>query len=275
MTTQTPEPDTLGILKELTEVGIAPGEELERVTQEVGGEILQKPSGTPGTDDETPAMVSTSSQGAGYTTVYHTQTGLSSEVSNNMMPAQIRKTLNEIDYPGMGTKRAFTIYAPGTPGGPVNSPVEGTLKCYMHKDSPQRATCDEFGFVFCPKDNISSVFDQIEHMTHRHTREWAAFEARREQTERAEDRAIQRGMLEAMQVQAGTEVTVPNGGIEAETVVTADESPVVEIPSGSNPTIFSRTCHKCDHVVTADTEEALSPKMGGHTRKAHPKRKRK
>ncbi len=256
MTTQTPEADTLDILKQLAEEGVAPGEELKRVVEDVGGEIIERGSGTPGTDDETPPMVSTKTEGGGYTIVYHTETGLDSKVSKNMLPAQLRKTLPS-------GKRAFTIYAPFTPGGPTTRPVEGTIKCYMHKDSEMRPICDEFGFVFCPKDNISSGFDLRQHMVWRHTQEWRAFEERRTQRDRDEDREIQRGMLAAMQKTAGIE------GVKPEAVAASQpNSDAIDIT-------HTRTCKKCEHVVTADTEEALSPKMGGHTRKAHPKQKRK
>ena len=249
MTTQAPEADTLEILKQLAEEGVAPGEELKRVVEDVGGEIIERGSGTPGTDDETPPMVSVKTEGGGYTIVYHTETGLDSKVSKNMLPAQLRKKLPS-------GKRAFTIYDPGF------RPTEGTIKCYMHKKSEMRDICDEFGFVLCPKDNISSAFDLRQHMVKRHTQEWRAFEERRTQTERSEDRAIQRGMLEAMQKTAGIE------GVKPEAVSASQpESDVFDIT-------HTRTCSKCDHVVTANTEEALSPKMGGHTRKAHPKRKK-
>ena len=263
MTTQTPEADTLQILKQLAEEGVTPGEELKRVVEDVGGEIIERGSGTPGTDDETPPMVSTKTEGGGYTTVYHTETGLDSKVTKNMLPAQLRVKLPS-------GKLAFTIYAPFTPGGPTTRPVEGTIKCYMHKDSEMRSICDEFGFVLCPKDNISSAFDLRQHMVKRHTQEWRAFEERRTQKNETEDRGIQRrnveiqaAMLETMQKTAGIE------GVKPEAVAASQpNSDVFDIT-------HTRTCSKCDHVVTADTEEALSPKMGGHTRKAHPKQKHK
>ncbi len=250
MTTQTPEADTLHILKQLSEEGVVPGEELERVIEDVPVEIIERGSGTPGTDDEIPPMVSVKTKSVGNTTVYHTETGLDSEVSKNMLPAQLRQRLPS-------GKLAFTIYAPGTPFGPANKPVEGTIKCYMHKESDMRSICDEFGFVLCPKDNISSAFDLRQHMVKRHTQEWRAFEERRTQTDRDEQLEIQRGMLAATRKLAGVE-----------------EPEVVAKPETAS---FARICPKanCDVTITADTQEGLRAKMGGHTRKAHPKRKRK
>jgi len=238
--------DTLGILAELAEEGITPGEELERVVETVGGDVVHK-----GDEDTGPAVM-TDTTGAGITKMYHTETGLDSKVSKNMLPAKLREKLPS-------GKRAFTIYPPFTPGGPTTQPVEGTIKCYMHKDSEMRSICGEFGFVLCVKDNISSVFDLETHMVKRHTQEWRSFERRRIQTETDETREISRGMLAATRKMAGITVAEPEVAAEPETAS------------------FTRTCPKsgCDVIITADTQEALRAKMGGHTRKAHPKQKRK
>ncbi len=193
MTTET---DTLQILKELAEKGIAPGEEMEQIVQEVGGAIVTEGTG----EDELGPMVTTATRGPGYSTVYHTVTGQPSQVSNNMLPAQLRKKLDNVNYPGHGGKRAFTIYDPGF------RPPEGTLLCYMHPDSDMRAKCEELGFPMCQKSNIDSPFEQEEHMKNKHSRQWATLERNRELFDEAEDRTIQRGMLAAMERQAGPPV---------------------------------------------------------------------
>ena len=177
MTTDT---ETLQILKELQERGVVPGEDIERQVQEVGGEVVHA-----GDDDTPTPMVMTATEGPGYTTVYHTETGLDSLVSNNMLPAQLKKKLPT-------GKRAFTIYDPGF------RPTEGVLKCYMHPEHAMRKVCDEFGFPVCEKTNLASPYEVRMHMMHRHKQEWEALEDRRLRLERQEDRDINRGMLNAM-----------------------------------------------------------------------------
>jgi len=238
--------DTLDILKELAEKGVVPDEGMERTTQEVGGNIVHLP------DEELPVpMVETAVKGPGYTTVFNTETGLDSLVSNNMLPAQLKKRLPS-------GKRAFTIYDPGF------RPPEGTLKCYMHPDHLLRKVCDEFGFVVCTKSNIASPYEVRQHMVHRHKQEWLAMEERRERIEREEGMDIQRGMLEAMR---------SNGSAVAPAPVQADESEPEPGPEPETRELYQRECKRCDHIVTAETEEGLSPKIGGHMRKAHPKGK--
>ena len=122
--------NTLAILKELAEQGIAPNEDLEKVTQDVGGEIINR--GGLGDEEDAIPMATIAQKGAGYVTVYHTETGLDSLVSKNMLPAQLRKMLPN-------GKRAFTTHDPGF------RPVEGTLKCFMHAEHEMRKICDDFG----------------------------------------------------------------------------------------------------------------------------------
>lgn len=210
MTTDT---ETLQILKELQERGVVPGEDIERQVQEVGGEVVHAG------DDETPTpMVTTAVEGPGYTTVYHTETGLDSLVSNNMLPAQLKKKLPT-------GKRAFTIYDPGF------RPTEGVLMCYMHPDHPMRSVCDEFGFVVCEKKNLASPFQVRMHMEHRHKQEWAALEDRRLRLEREEDRDINRGMLNAIKAQgqpgngAVAAVSEPAAPVDASSVAPVAAAP--------------------------------------------------
>ena len=213
MTTST---ENLQIIKELQEKGIVPGEEMERQVQDVGGEVIHR-----GDEDTPTPMVTIATEGPGYTTVYHTETGLDSQVSNNMMPAQLKKKLPS-------GKRAFTIYDPGF------RPVEGVLMCYLHSEHAMRKVCDEFGFPTCVKTNLASPFDVEMHMRHRHTQEWLALEHRRERLEREETRDIARGTLEAIQAQGQSNMPEAMAAAVQE-VQSHDSQPMRSAPAGVEP----------------------------------------
>ena len=67
----------------------------------------------------------------------------------------------------------------------------GTILCFMHKDSPERATLDAAGLSgkTCRKHTLPSDYSKMIHAEHRHKQEWAAYsryvgnqkEAKREQ----------------------------------------------------------------------------------------------
>jgi hypothetical protein len=74
----------------------------------------------------------------------------------------------------------------------------GTIKCLLHPESSDRESYEELGFRTCPKSNITNRHQLTEHMRKRHPQEWKAIEAARVREERDEDRAFQRGLLEAV-----------------------------------------------------------------------------
>lgn len=268
MTTAT-DKDTLDILKELESRGIVPGEELERVIQKTGGEVVSA-GGEEGVDDEgNPIVVSpavmVATTGAGYTTVYHMETGLDSQCSNNMLPAQLRKKLPN-------GKRAFTINAPGTVGGPTTTPTEGTLVCYMNPAHEMYSVCQEFGFTDCVKSNIASPYEVIQHMRHRHKQEWDALENRREQADRDENREIQRGMLRAVQgrpVEVEPETEPPTVDIpqvlQSETIL----PPEVESPPIKDERPIDGACAQCDFVSQARKKATRKSSLATHIKGLH------
>lgn len=144
-------------------------------------------------DAEVPApMVASALESAGYTYVYNTRTGDRSLVNNNMLPAQLRKRLDD------GT-RAFSLQPPAGV-----TPVHGAFRCALHPE--QRALeaealgfaanrFDTMGLPTCPKANLTSEFEVSQHMQHRHKREWAAIEDMRARKEREEARAAQQALL--------------------------------------------------------------------------------
>ena len=120
---------------------------------------------------ETP-MVIKSLTSAGYRWMYDTETGERSLTNLNMLPAQLRKL--RVD----GTP-VFTIHKPAV------APRQGTQKCLLHKDNPDRKHYEELGFKECPKSNLPSQFMVEQHMAHRHRVEWATIQ--QERTKQRED----------------------------------------------------------------------------------------
>ena len=85
-----------------------------------------------------------------------------------------------------------------TTNDPKKLPKRGTMKCLLHKDSPQRKEWDKMGLRTCKKSNIINAFEVKQHMTKKHPKEWQAIEDQRKERERQEDRAYQRDLHEAI-----------------------------------------------------------------------------
>jgi hypothetical protein len=54
----------------------------------------------------------------------------------------------------------------------------GTVKCFLHKDSPERPILEKIGLggVFCPAEHLASEHSKRIHGFHRHKQEWAAYQ---------------------------------------------------------------------------------------------------
>ena len=85
-----------------------------------------------------------------------------------------------------------------TTNDPKKLPKRGTMKCLLHKDSPDRRLYDEMGFRTCTKSLIPNAFEVKQHMTLKHPKEWQAIEDLRKERERQEDRAAQKTLYEAV-----------------------------------------------------------------------------
>ncbi len=81
---------------------------------------------------------------------------------------------------------------------PHQLPKRGTLKCFLHEDSPNRKEYDSMGLRSCRKSNIINAYEVKQHMLKKHPKEWQALEDKRKEEERQEDRAHQRAMMEAI-----------------------------------------------------------------------------
>jgi len=82
-----------------------------------------------------------------------------------------------------------------TTSDPHRLPKRGSIKCLLHKNSPQRVHFNELGFRVCPKDNITNQHELKQHMLKKHKQEWAAIEDERKERERQEDRQLQHLIL--------------------------------------------------------------------------------
>lgn len=80
---------------------------------------------------------------------------------------------------------------------PKKLPARGTIKCMLHKDGELREHYDAMGFRVCKKENLTNPHQLNEHMRKKHPQEWAAIKSEKEETERLEDRELQRMLLKS------------------------------------------------------------------------------
>lgn len=77
----------------------------------------------------------------------------------------------------------------------------GDVKCFLHADSPERASgvLDEIGLAgkACPAGHLSSLHSKRMHGHHRHKQEWAAYQEYVEEKKEAVREARQEKQLEA------------------------------------------------------------------------------
>jgi len=146
------------------------------------GELQEKDVVHKGDDELPSTMKAIEVKSAGWVYIYDTRTGDRSLCNRNMLPQHLRKKRED------GSK-VFTTVDPGF------RPPQGTLKCMLHKDSPDRAHYDELGLATCTKDNLKSKYQVIRHMQKRHKMEWETIEQERKDIEKDEDRMFQRLMM--------------------------------------------------------------------------------
>lgn len=119
---------------------------------------------------------------AGYVYVWDSRTGEKMPVLYYMLAQKLRTRRPDGSY-------RFTTKDPKI------TPYRGKLKCYLHKDHPDRVKMDTLGFRICIKDNITNAHQLTQHMRLKHPQEWAHIEEERKEKERQEDRELQRAIL--------------------------------------------------------------------------------
>lgn len=157
-------------------------------------------------------MTPTQLQDAGWSYIYHAKTGIPSLVNNNWLT----KKLGHLDKGG-----AYIWSATQTV-----IPKKGTHKCMLHPEQASREEFDELGFNTCLKSNLTSLFQVRRHAMKRHKDEWAAIEQMRTDAEKAEDRAAQRTMMEAIASSKPAEVVETPQVVGVEEKIGTSEAPL-------------------------------------------------
>jgi hypothetical protein len=105
-----------------------------------------------------------------------------------------------------GTDRhAFTAHKENAP-----EPRRGTVKCFLHEDSPDREALHSIGiYTTCPAGNLGSQQSKRIHAQHRHQQEWAAYQEHLEDIKKQQAEARQQQTLEATLAIAGAAVGHP------------------------------------------------------------------
>lgn len=127
-------------------------------------------------------MVAKEVSTAGYVWVWETRTYEKLPVLYYMLPAKLRQRRPD------GSFRFTTV-------DPKKDPRRGTLKCFLHKDDPNRKHYDEMGFRLCSKANLTNEYERRRHMNLKHPKEWDSLESERKDRERLEDRELQKMMI--------------------------------------------------------------------------------
>ena len=156
----------------------------ESTKVELPSEIAPKTVLNPDDKEAPPTIVRTISS-AGYVYVWDSRTYVKVPVLYYMLPQILRQRRQDGSY-------RFTVNDPG------ELPKRGTLKCLLHRDSPNRVHYDELGFRICKKENITNPYQVTQHMKSKHKAEWAAIEEEKKERERLEDREAQRLLIGAV-----------------------------------------------------------------------------
>ena len=174
--------------------------------------------------DEGIPIVVQSIESAGYAYLWNTRTGDRSRFNKNMLAGPQSVLVRKWpDDPLKG--RAIWSNAPvKNPPLPIKA---GTLKCMLHKDSPERDTYNDMGFAICPKDNLASPYQVRRHMMKKHKDEWAAVEQIKADVEKEEDRMLRRAQTEALTGKplAQTRVVAEERATEEATLYVSDKPP--------------------------------------------------
>jgi hypothetical protein len=166
---------------------------------------------------ETP-MVVKSLTSAGYRWIYDTVTGMRSLTNLNMLPAQLKKQRPD------GTP-VFTVQKPAV------APRQGTQKCLLHKDDPDRAHYEALGFSECPKANLPSPFMVERHMMRRHPAEWATIQQERTKKRDDERWVLEKAILQQAAGVAAARNPAPVEVPEKHSVYT----PTIDLPRRGRP----------------------------------------
>ncbi len=129
------------------------------------------------------------------------------EISPGRVPIRVYSTKNGecIDVPAYMIGAAMELknedgtfrFVADAKDAPTYKP--GTIKCFLHKDSPERPILEMVGLggAFCPADYLASDYSKRIHGLHRHKQEFAAWQEFVENKKEAKAVARQEEQLEA------------------------------------------------------------------------------
>jgi hypothetical protein len=209
------------------------------------GEYVQRPEGeSEDHPDGRPGMMISDLVSAGHVMLYDTRTSEPSVVNRNMRAPQLKARRPDGSL-------VFTTVKP------EKEPWRGSIKCFLHKDGPNREHYDKMGFPVCKKSTLPSQFQADNHAKNRHRDEWAAVEAEREAGEKREDRAANRALLEL----------VRGNGAQAPSEVVDTSSAEAGPPAVVAP--ISGQCIECDWRSQARTNANRKVSLKQHVERAH------
>lgn len=116
--------------------------------------------------------------------------------------------------------------------------IPGTVKCFLHKDSPERPILEKIGLsgAFCPAEHLASEHSKRIHGQHRHKQEWAAYQEYMENRKEERREARQDEQLQAT-------LTIARGG-QATVVTPKGECDVCGKDGFKNVGAHKRGAHK-------------------------------
>jgi len=150
---------------------------------EIPGELSKNPIVSRGEETGAPTILREISS-AGYVYVWETRTGEKVPVLYYRLGQVLRQRRNDGSYQFATTD-------------PHILPKKGKVKCMLHPEYEERAHYDELGFRTCRKSNLLNRFQLRRHMELKHPQEWKTIEVERVEKEKAEDRALQRLLIES------------------------------------------------------------------------------
>lgn len=140
----------------------------------------------------------------------------------------------------------------------------GTILCFMHKDSPDRATLDAAGLggKFCRKHTLPSDYAKVIHAEHRHGREWAAFSRH----VASQKEAVREARLDS-QLEATLSIARAQGSQAVEAQGAAADGRAVE--AAAAPQAVDPDCPRCGWEQGASTKNRRAA-LVAHARAKHP-----
>lgn len=177
-------------------------------------------------------------------TIYSMQTGEPIPV-----PAYMVQDVMDRKLPGGGF--AFTSDSEKAPEYKL-----GTVKCFLHPDSPDRPILNEIGLgrAVCPAAHLASEYEKRLHGQHRHGKQWKAYQEYLERQERQEEKNHRNQQLEATLAMA----RAAGGQVAAVTLVSAHcDDCGKDLPQSKSPD-KSLAMHQRLHCPAREKAEVVS-----------------